>query len=187
MKRSLLLLAVLAATPFAASAADGISWNYVQGGYVATDPNHSGLDADGFGLDGSVAIHENFHLFGGWQNQEFDDTNFDFDQYRFGVGYNHAIAPKIDLVTRVAYEKLDAGPNLDVDGYSTEVGVRGAANDMFEGYAMAGWEDFERVDGDFYGKVGAQVKFNPNWGLAGDIKFIEGGDKQYFIGPRFTW
>ena len=35
MKRSFLLMAVLAAAPFAASAADGISYNSVQGGYVA--------------------------------------------------------------------------------------------------------------------------------------------------------
>jgi len=187
MKRSLFLLAVLAAAPFAASAADGISYNYVQGGYVATNPNNGGPNADGFGVDGSVAFHDNFHFFGGWQNQEFDNSNFDFDQYRFGIGYNRQIAPKLDLVTRVAYEKFDAGQAFDVDGYSTEVGVRGAANDMFEGYAMAGWEDYEPVDGDFYGKVGAQAKFNQNWGIAGEVKFIEGGDMQYFVGPRFSW
>ena len=186
MKLSFLLLAVLAAAPFAASAADGISYNYVQGGYVATNPNH-GTNADGWGLDGSVAIHDNFHLFGGWQNQEFDHSNVDWDQYRFGIGYNRTIAPKVDLVARAAYEKFDAGNFGDADGYSTEVGVRGAANEMFEGYAFAGWEDYAHVDGDFYGKVGAQVKFNQNWGLAGDVKFIQGGDKQYFIGPRFTW
>jgi Ax21 family sulfation-dependent quorum factor len=187
MKRFPLLLAALAALPFAASAADGVSYNYVQGGYVATNPNHSGLDADGVGGDFSVAFHENFHLFGGLQNQEFDNSNFDFNQYRFGVGYNRAIAPSIDLVTRVAYEKLDGDANIDLDGYSTEVGIRGAANDMFEGYALAGWEDYESVDGDFYGKLGAQVKFNANWGLAGEVKLIEGGDQQYFVGPRFTW
>ena len=32
MKRSLLALTLLAALPFAASAADGLSYNYVQGG-----------------------------------------------------------------------------------------------------------------------------------------------------------
>jgi Ax21 family sulfation-dependent quorum factor len=184
MKRSLLALAFLAALPFAASATDGISYNYVEGGYTQT--NTDGADANGWGLNGSVAIHPNFHIFGGWSNQDIDDSNLDFDQWRLGVGYNRQIAPKIDLVTRVAYEKFDAGNGFDVDGYSTEVGIRGAANEYFEGYAMAGWEDFERVDGEFYGKLGAQAKFNKNWGLAGEVKFIE-GDQQYFIGPRVTW
>ena len=44
--------------------------------------------------------------------------------------------------------------------------MRGAADAYLEGYAMAGWEDFEYADGEFYGSVGAQVKFNPNWGVA---------------------
>ena len=56
----------------------------------------------------------------------------------------------------------------------------------FEGYAMAGYEDFEELDGDFYGRVGALVKFNENWGVNGDVKFAD-GDTQWFVGPRFTW
>ena len=63
MKKSLLALTLLVAAPFAASAAEGVSYNYVQGGYAAT--NTDGADADGWGLDGSVAIAPNFHLFGG--------------------------------------------------------------------------------------------------------------------------
>ena len=184
MKRSLITLAFLAALPFAASAADGLSYNYVEGGYAKTD---STIDADGWALNGSVAFHPNFHLFGGYSSQEFDNTNFDFKQYRFGVGYNHPIASKVDLVTRVAYEKIDAGDAFDADGYSTEVGVRGAANEMFEGYAMAGYEDGKDYDGDFYGRLGAQVKFNQNWGLAADVKLVKGGDNQFFVGPRLTW
>jgi Ax21 family sulfation-dependent quorum factor len=185
MKRSLLALAFLAALPFAASAADGISYNYVEGGYVNTNADHG--DADGFGVNGSVAISPNFHLFGGWSNQEIDNSGgADFDRWRLGVGYNRTLSPQIDLVARAAYEKLDAGHGFDVDGYSTEVGVRGAANPYFEGYAMAGWEDFEHVDGDFYGKLGAQAKFNQNWGIAGEVKFVS-GDQQWFVGPRLTW
>jgi Ax21 family sulfation-dependent quorum factor len=183
MKRSLLALSLFAALPFAASAAEGVSYNYVQGGYVATNGN---ADADGFGIDGSVAVHPNFHLFGGYNQQEIDNTNINVDQWKLGVGYNYEIAPKADLVTRIAYEKSDAGSGSDFDGYSAEVGVRGALGTKVEGYAMAGYEDFEQLDGDYYGRLGAQVKFNPNWGLNGDVKFAD-GDTQWSIGPRFTW
>src|SRR5690606_34696737 len=68
---SLLALALVATLPFAANAAEGVSYNYVQGGYTAT--NTDGADADGLGLDGSVAIAPNFHLFGGYSNQEIDN------------------------------------------------------------------------------------------------------------------
>ena len=37
MKKSLLALTLLAALPFAASAAEGVSYNYVEGGYVASN------------------------------------------------------------------------------------------------------------------------------------------------------
>jgi Ax21 family sulfation-dependent quorum factor len=184
MKRSLLALVFLAALPFAASAADDISYNYVEGGYAKTTADLA--DADGYTLNGSVAIAPNFHLFGGWSNQEFDRTNVDFDRWRFGVGYNRTLSPNLDLVTRVAYEKFDAGRDLDIDGYSTEVGVRGAANPNFEGYALAGWEDFERIDGEFYAKLGAQAKFNQTWGVAGEVKFVD-GDQEWFVGPRVSW
>lgn len=190
MKKSLLALTLLAALPFAASAAEGISYNYLQGGYVATQGDGD-ADADGWGLDGSVAIHPNFHLFGAFSNQKIDDTSIDFDQWRVGVGYNHEIAPTVDLVTRVAYEKFDAGSGFDFDGWSAEVGARAALTSNFEGYAMAGYEDYEdnglaEIDGDFYGRLGAQVKFNQNWGLSGDVKFAD-GDTQWFVGPRLTW
>ncbi len=186
MKRSVLALTLLAVLPFAASAAEGVSYNHVRGGYVATNNNDNAPDADGFGLDTSVAVHPNVHLFGSYSNQDIDNTNIDFDQWRVGVGYNHELAPKVDLVTRIAYEKLDAGQNADFDGYSAEVGVRGAMGQYVDGYAFAGYQDYEQVDGDVYGRLGANVKFNDNWGLNGDVKFAD-GDAQYFIGPRFSW
>ena len=46
MKTSLIALGLLAALPFAASATDGLSYNYVEGGYVNTDAK--GGDADGW-------------------------------------------------------------------------------------------------------------------------------------------
>lgn len=190
MKRSLLALGLAVALPFAAAnAAEGISWNYVEGGYAATN---SDLDADGFGLNGSVAVHPNFHVFGGYMNQEIDGTSIDFDQWRLGVGYNHEISRNADLVTRIAYEKFDAGrdifgQSIDPDGYSVEVGLRGGLTPNFEGTAMVGYEDYgSNYDSDFYGRLGAVVKFTPNWGLSGDVKFVS-GDTQWFVGPRFTW
>ena len=194
MKKSLLALALLVATPFAASAAEGISYNYVEGGYTATNLD-DGPDADGWGLNGSVAIAPNFHVFGGYNQQDLDSVNFGYDQWRLGVGYNHEISQNVDLVTRVAYEKFQGDdfsvgplrfPGDDLDGYSVEVGARGAFTPNLEGYAMAGYEDGSDYDGDFYGRLGAQVKFNQNWGISGDVKFAD-NDTQWFVGPRFTW
>ncbi len=185
-KTALLAFALAAALPFAAQAAEGVSYTYVEGGYSATEIDDSNIDADGWAIGGSAAIAPNFHLFGSFAKQEIDDTNIDFDQWRAGVGYNREIAPKADLLTRVAYEKFDAGSGFDYDGWSVEAGVRGAFTPNFEGYALAGYEDYEGFDGDFYGKLGAQVKFNPTWGISGEVKIAD-DDTQWFVGPRISW
>lgn len=192
MKRSLLALTLLAALPLAASAAEGVSYNYVEGGYVGTNTDFG--DADGWAINGSAAIAPNFHLFGGYSGQKTDDFNVgparfpgvNVDQWRAGIGYNHEISRAADLVTRVAYEKAEFQSGGSLDGYSVEVGVRGALAPNFEGYAMAGYEDGSDYDGDFYGRVGALIKFNPTWGLSGDVKIAD-GDTQFFIGPRITF
>lgn len=191
MKRSLLALTLLAALPFAASAAEGLSYTYVEGGYVATDTDVG--DADGWGINGSGAISDNFHVFGGFTGQETDDQTIggvrfdgvDVDQWRVGLGYNHAVAANTDLLARVAYENYDVN-GFDDDGYSAEVGVRSALAPNFEGYVLAGYQDVDNIDTDFYGRVGAQVKFNQNWGVSGDVKFAD-GDTQWFVGPRLTF
>ena len=190
MKRSpmiarLAALALVAAAPFAASAADGIKYNYVQGGYTAT--NTSGGDADGWGVQGSAALSPNFSVFGDFSHQDIKHSSADFDQWRVGVGYNRQVSRNTDLVTRVAYEKFDAGQGFDADGYSVEAGARASLTPMLEGYALAGYENGNDYDGEFYGRLGAQVKFNQNWGLAADVKLVKGGDNQFFIGPRLTW
>ncbi len=192
MKKSLLALTLIAAVPFAASAADNISYNYVEGGYMATDAGRN--NADGFAIRGSGAIDKNFHVFGEFAKQKTDAfyvgpiryRGVEIDQMRVGVGYNHEISPALDLVTRLAYDRFEDEFNNSVNGYSVEVGVRGEMASNFEGYAMAGYEDGNKFDGEFYGRLGAQVKFNPMWGLTGDVKFVD-GDTQWFIGPRITF
>lgn len=185
MKRLVLAIALAATLPFAASAADGISYNSVKGGYVAT--NTDGGDADGWGLGGSVAVHPNFHLFADYANQKIDHTSVDFDQWRVGAGYNRGISQRTDFVGTLAYEKLDAGAGIKAEGYSLEAGLRSALTPNIEGYAMVGYQDGNDFAGDAYGRLGANVKFSENWGFNADARLMKGGDTQWFVGPRFTW
>lgn len=185
MKRLVLAIALAATLPFAASAADGISYNSVKGGYVAT--NTDGGDADGWGLGGSVAVHQNFHLFADYANQKIDHTSVDFDQWRVGAGYNRGISQRTDFVGTLAYEKLDAGAGINAEGYSVEAGLRSALTPNIEGYAMVGYQDGHDFEGDAYGRLGTNVKFNQNWGINADVRLVKGGDTQWFVGPRFTW
>ena len=178
MKTSLIALALAAALPFAASAAEGLSYNYVQGGYIATNNNDGVPDADGWGLNGSVAVHPNFHLFADYSNQKIKHTSVDFDQWRVGGGYNTQIGKNTDFVANVAYEKLDAGAGITADGYSIEGGVRSALTPNIEGYAMLGYMDGNHVKGEAYGRLGATAKFNQNWGVNANVHVVNGDDTQ---------
>src|SRR3546814_7889876 len=89
MKNSLIAAALLAVPAFAmaaaASAADDVSYNYVQGGYTATNGDGN-VDAAGWAMEGSRADPPNFHLFGAFNQQEVGDTDLDTDLLRAGVG-----------------------------------------------------------------------------------------------------
>lgn len=192
MKRFLSIAALAAALPLAASAAEGLSYNYVEGGYSASKsdiaPINRDVDSDGGSIRGSAAFHPNFHAFGDYTRESVDRSPLDRDQWRLGLGYNHEINARTDLLTRVAYQKLDFGRGVNADGYSVEVGARSALLPALEGYALAGYERLDSgFDSEFYGRLGAQWKFNPNVGIAGDVKLIKGGDTQWFVGPRLTW
>ena len=190
MKNSLIALALATALPFAASAADNLSYNYAEGNYVKTDAD--GGDGDGWGVKGSYSVLPKMHVFGEFNQQEADATGNDVDQWRLGVGFNTEIAPSTDFVARAAYNKYDAKHGLDFNGYSAEAGLRTAFGQHAEVYAMAGYEDYSKKhgispEGEFYGRLGGQVKLNQNWGLSGDIKMNRHGDKEWSVGPRFSW
>ncbi|MCL6619139.1 diffusible signal factor-reguated Ax21 faimly protein [Thermomonas hydrothermalis] len=186
MKRQVIALALAAALPLAAQAADGITYNYVQGGYVYSDVK--GPDADGWGLNGSVAVHPNFHLIAEYNNQDVKHSSAGFEQSRIGGGYNTAIGKNTDFVADIAYDVTKVkhgGPKAE--GYSVETGVRSLLMPNVEGYAKVGYMDTNKTSGEAFGRLGANVMFNQNWGLNADVRLIQGGERQYFIGPRFTW
>ena len=200
MKKSLLALALLATVPFAASAADGINYNYAQAGYAHLNGDQD-VKADGFTLEGSVAVAPNWHIFAGTQQLKDKDYDIGVDEWKIGAGFNTPISANTDFVARAAYQKLstddsDFGNGIvisgaDLDGYSVEAGVRSALAPNFEGYAMAGYEKYGNNDGyegpkGAYGRLGGQVKFNPNWGVFGDVKFGD-GDATWSVGPRISW
>lgn len=181
MKRTLLALALIA-TPFAAVNASELSYNYVEAGYSRL--TGVGAKVDGPAVAGSVALGDSFHLYGGYNRYDIRGVSGNLDNWRIGVGYNHSMSANADLIARVGFEKVEFA-STDAEAWHTEVGFRGG-NGPLEGYVLAGYEKPNRGSGDFYGRVGGLYKFNQNWGLSADVKFID-GDAQYFIGPRLSF
>lgn len=184
MKKSLIALAVLAAVPFGLAAQE-LNYNFVEAGYLQSNINGA-ADPDGWGVGASAALGSNFQMFGNWSNQEYQHSGVDFDRWRIGFGYRHGLAANVDLLARMAYEKLDFGYGYDLDGYSAEMGVRAAMGKHFEGWALGGHSDARGGNGDFYGRLGGQYKFNRQWGISAEARFENGMDT-VFVGPRLSF
>jgi Ax21 family sulfation-dependent quorum factor len=186
MKRTALaLLAALAAAPIAANAGD-LSYSYLEAGYLRADPDDFGAE-DGFGLHGSGAITDNLHAFAGYDRISIDlgGDDFNLSNTRIGLGWNQAVSDNVDLVARVAWERVDADEVDDGNGYSVEVGVRGAITPNFEGSAAVRYTDIEDSD-DTQLVLGAQYKFSPTWGLVAEAGIGSDGNT-VFVGPRVSF
>ena len=130
MARSILAVSILLLSSLAIAQQDGFSYSYLQASYHRADYDGFGGDADGFGIGASVAIAEQFHLFGGYTGTELDN-GIDADGWQAGVGFNTPISPNMDAVVRASYVSVDVGP-FDDDGFALGAGVRVAASEAIE-------------------------------------------------------
>ena len=123
-------LFVLSAT----AAAEDFNYNFVQATYGQIDFDEFGLDGDGFGIGGSVALSDSFHLFGAYTTADMD-LGIDLNQIELGLGYNAPISETVDVVASLAYvsSELEAGGfSVDDDGYGLGVGLRAMLTPSFE-------------------------------------------------------
>jgi hypothetical protein len=135
--RNGMILAALAAAGLSgqALAQDGLSYSYLDVGYISTDLEDFDVDGDGFGLDGSIALTDKVHAVASYSDQEFD-FGVDAKAYSVGAGLNWPLQQNLDLVGRLSYVKaeLDAPgfSEFDDDGYGVEAGLRGLVGERFE-------------------------------------------------------
>jgi len=192
MKRSLLALALAAALPVSAQAAE-LSYNFIELDYAKLNIDGAGadFDPDGFGLKGSFALGEKFYGFGSYLrgSEEVSGVDFDIDQTQLGLGYRHGISDTADFIAELSWMNVSAevdGFDADANGGRVSAGFRGVMAENFEGYAKANYTDGGDFDGEFSGTLGAQVKFNPTWGITGEAEF--GSDTSiYMLGLRASF
>lgn len=149
----------------------------------------------------------------GFLGSSFDPVRVEVDinWYRAGLGFNHGFNDRVDLVVRGAYERAHLDVSLHdefgsfgsgdgkADGWSVEAGVRGLLASRFEGWALAGYADISTVelmsrgvdtdeseDDQAYGRIGAQFKITPVWGVVGEAR-VSDEFNQYFLGLRASF
>lgn len=141
-------VAAITALAFAAPVlADGVSYNYIEGGYqrVEFDDSFGDVDGDGFGIGGSFAVNDSWHLFAGYSTADFD-FDVELDQLSVGGGFHTPLSDRLDFVANFSYVRLDASSNgfsVDDDGFGLTAGLRGMAADRLE---LAGFVDYVDLD-----------------------------------------
>ena len=184
MKKSLFALALAAALPFSAQAQEkDLSYTWVEGNYVNLDNS-----TDGWGLRGSYEFGKSgLYALGSysWLNADTPLGGVNAKADELGLGYHHAIADKTDLIGEVAYRNADIGTQ-NIDGGRASVGVRSAMTKNFEGFVKANYYDLSDYSGDVSGTIGAQYKFNPNWGATAEAE-VGNGDQAYLVGVRASF
>jgi opacity protein-like surface antigen len=169
MKRTLFALALAAALPMSAQAAER-SYSYVELDYVNAEfdlGSSLNVDVDGVGVRGSVEFADSgFYGFGSYSDVE------DLKQTDLGLGYAHNLSDNVDLVAELAWRNTDAG-SFDADDTRVSVGFRGNLADNFEGSIKANYIDGDAYDSQFGATVGGQFKFNDTWGITGEAEFVD--------------
>jgi len=180
------MLAAFALAPLA-SQAESPSYSYVEGGYVRTDIDGIGKDADGFLVRGSIELPHDFFLFARYIDQGVYGA--DIKQYGVGAGYAWAITDTTDLYGKLGYAKAEAdayGFGIDDDGYSLGIGVRSRVTRSIELEASVDYADYSDLGDDTTFGAGARWYFTEHFAVG--IEAQVGDDAtSYGIGVRWSF
>ena len=188
LRRTLGVLAALAAALPLTTQADTMDYSLVELGYVDTELDDVDVDGDGFALRGSVAFMEKFFGFAEYQDLGFD-RGIDYTAFKVGVGGHLPLNEKIDLVGRFGIVKADLeadrfGLEEDEDGFTLGARVRGEFMPRLE---LEGGFDYTDVDSgdDTSAVLEGRYFFVDNF--SGGLRLEFGDADSIGVGARMTF
>lgn len=156
-------------------AAQEVNWNYIGGGYQATNINPRGFDSRSFDSwygEGSAALGSNGFIQGRYTKGM--DADFPSGVAAVSLGLRTGLDERTDLYGKVtAAIVVQDRQDFDKYNYSAEVGVRAQAWDRVE--LRGGVGATEPRDARFdsirwYGTVGAEYALTPSLRLGADVR-----------------
>jgi opacity protein-like surface antigen len=157
----------------ATAAAEDLKYNFIQGSYGQIEVEDVDADGDGFGIEGSVALTDRFHLFGGYTTADMD-FGVDLNQLEAGVGFNSPIAETVDLIASLAYVSAEVEVpgfgSIDDSGYGLGLGLRAMVTPVLEVNGDIQYVDFGDGGDDTGFGAGFLYSFTERFaaGLSGD-------------------
>jgi opacity protein-like surface antigen len=179
MKRSLFAIALAAALPLSAQAADPISHLFGEVGY-----NHTsalGEAMNGYDFKGEAHISDHFYALGSYSHVQKDNVDFgfpilidiQFTQYALGVGYHHALSERAEWNAEASYvrDDIDESANafgadsFGANGYRVATGLRGMLSNKFEGNIYINYTNVNDFGNGIGGGLGGQFHITDTWGI----------------------
>ena len=157
---TVLLLLAISAT---AAAEDRLNYTFLQATYGQIDFKDLDVNGDAFGLGGSMAIADQFHLFADYSKASLD-FDIDADLFDAGVGFNTPISDNIDVIAQLAYVYSSVSApgfsSVDDNGFGLGVGLRALVSPQVELNGSVQYVDMS--DGGNNTSLGAGFLFHIN-------------------------
>lgn len=189
MKKTYFLLPLLiaAAGHSAVVQADALDYNFIGIQYLSAEIDDVNIDGDGYGVDGSFSINDNFHVFA-----SYSDLDYDFDlsstSYDLGVGYSRALTKDMDLVATVSYVGVEVKQDLfgseDDNGYGLGLGLRAMVSEKFEVFGGLDYVDLSDSGSDTAVSVGVGFDVTKAIQIGAGISSSNDGSG-YTVGVRY--
>lgn len=189
MKKTNLLLPLLvaAAVHSTLAQADALDYSFVGIQYISAEIDEVNIDGDGYGVEGSFSLNDNFHIFA-----SYGDLDYDFDvsstTYDLGLGYSRALTEAMDLVATVSYVSAeveqDTLGSFDDDGYGLGLGIRTMVSEKIELAGGVNYVDLSDSGSETAFSVGAGFDVTENIQVRGGISTSDDGTG-YNLGVRF--
>jgi hypothetical protein len=163
------------------AAAEGFSYNLIEGSYMTGDLE--GLDGDGFGIEGLTELAPSIHLISGLSSLEFEESGVDLemDTISIGVGFNWALSDNADLVGGLTYERLKVSSDFLAEsasdsGFGVSAGIRGRVAESLELTAGIDYADFGNGGDMISYSAGGHWYFTPNFAVGAKYNKMDLGD-----------
>jgi hypothetical protein len=185
-----------------------VSYTFVDLSYQNLNGNFEG---DGVRAEGSLGISNYFHAFTNFESSSLDDSIIDDgmggtvaidngDQAILGIGFG-VHSPLTSGVSRgytsvtdrfsffldgqILISETDVGPD-DPKGWALDTGFRAVNSSRVEFIGKIGYENFEKIDGEFTAEGRILFHIIDNLQLQGGVDWNDRGTR-WFLGGRYNF
>jgi opacity protein-like surface antigen len=182
LKRLLFVAVLFAALPWAARA-DDFDYTYAEGSVISMNPSHESGSPSGPGMDGSLALAPNAHVFASYSHVSC--CSISQNSFDIGAGWNTHLANQVDLLVDGEFLSVNTSGNSTDSGWGVTGGLRWWLLDRLE---FDGYVNHTDINSNTENTLGARIlwTFDSNWRVFAGAS-NNSDQNTYMIGARYDF